>query len=68
MLIFREKNDPGTGSSQEASADKNMEAEDDGDLLDNSPLFFQPGKTGFYSLRPGKNSVERMNCFRNVGR
>ena len=35
---------------------------------DNEPLFFQPGKRGFYSLRPGKNSADRLNCFRNVGR
>lgn len=36
--------------------------------IDNSPLFFQPGKPGFYSPRPGKNSAQRINCFRNVGR
>ena len=35
---------------------------------DNSPLFHQPGKTGFYSPRPGKCTEERLNCFRNVGR
>ena len=35
---------------------------------DSSPLFYQPGKTGFYSPRPGKCSEERLNCFRNVGR
>ena len=35
---------------------------------DNSPLFFQPGKTGFYSPRQGRGSEERINCFRNVGR
>ena len=35
---------------------------------DNAPLFYQPGKTGFYSPRPGKCSEERLNCFRNVGR
>lgn len=35
---------------------------------DNSPLFFQPGKPGYYSPRPGINSPERLNCMRNVGR
>lgn len=35
---------------------------------DSSPLFHQPGKTGFYSPRPGKCTEERLNCFRNVGR
>ena len=38
------------------------------DVFDNSPLFFQPGKPGYYSPRPGKNVIERVNCFRNVGR
>ncbi len=45
-----------------------MEVDEEDDLLDNSPLFYQPGKSGFYSLRPGKTSVERLKCFRNVGR
>jgi len=31
-------------------------------------LFWQPGKHGFYSPRPGKNTPERLNAFRNVGR
>lgn len=35
---------------------------------DNSPLFWQPGKRGFYTPRIGKASPERLNAFRNVGR
>ena len=35
---------------------------------DNSPLFWQPNKNGFYSPRPGKNTPARLNAFRNVGR
>jgi len=42
--------------------------EEDEDYLDNSPLFFQPGKPGYYSPRPGRNTSERLDCFRNVGR
>nr|CAD7423599.1 unnamed protein product [Timema monikensis] len=48
---------------------RNSEAEDtteDGE--DNSPLFYSPGKRGFYSPRQGKASFERINAFRNVGR
>ena len=46
-----------------------METEDcDETDGDGEPLFFQPGKRGFYSPRPGKNSSERLNVFRNVGR
>jgi len=35
---------------------------------DNCPLFYQPGKRGFYSPRQGKCTPERLNAFRNVGR
>ncbi|XP_044743814.1 E3 ubiquitin-protein ligase UBR5 isoform X2 [Chrysoperla carnea] len=38
------------------------------DTEDNSPLFYCPGKRGFYSPRQGKASFERLNAFRNVGR
>ncbi|XP_071854621.1 E3 ubiquitin-protein ligase UBR5-like isoform X3 [Apostichopus japonicus] len=51
-------------SSQETQSSK-VQPEDD---LDSEPLFFEPGKRGFFSPRPGKNTVERLNCFRNVGR
>ena len=43
-------------------------AEEDDEFVDNSPLFWQPGKRGYYSPRPGKNTPERLNAFRNVGR
>lgn len=39
---------------------------DDGE--DTAPLFYSPGKPGFYSPRQGKGSFERLNAFRNVGR
>ena len=48
--------------------DKRMDIDEEEDLDDSSPLFWQPGKRGFYSPRPGKNSPERLNAFRNVGR
>lgn len=37
-------------------------------LDDNTPLFYCPGKQGFYSPRQGKASYERLNAFRNTGR
>uniref|UniRef100_A0A0L8I213 UBR-type domain-containing protein n=1 Tax=Octopus bimaculoides TaxID=37653 RepID=A0A0L8I213_OCTBM len=43
------------------------EVDDEDDLEDNAPLFWQPGKRGFYSPHPGKNSAERLNAFRNGG-
>uniref|UniRef100_H3D6Z1 E3 ubiquitin-protein ligase UBR5 n=1 Tax=Tetraodon nigroviridis TaxID=99883 RepID=H3D6Z1_TETNG len=45
-----------------------MELDDPDDGEDNAPLFYQPGKRGFYSPRPGKNTEARLNCFRNIGR
>ena len=44
------------------------DVEEEEDPEDTSPLFWQPGKRGFYSPRPGKNTPERLNAFRNVGR
>ncbi|XP_014221919.1 E3 ubiquitin-protein ligase hyd isoform X2 [Trichogramma pretiosum] len=38
------------------------------DSEDNAPLFYTPGKRGFYTPRQGKASYERLNVFRNVGR
>lgn len=37
-------------------------------MEDNAPLFYAPGKRGFYSPRQGVASYERINAFRNVGR
>lgn len=38
------------------------------DEEDNFPLFYCPGKRGFYTPRQGKATFERLNAFRNVGR
>ncbi|XP_019763425.1 E3 ubiquitin-protein ligase UBR5 isoform X4 [Dendroctonus ponderosae] len=35
---------------------------------DNAPLFYSPGKRGFYAPRQGRATFERLNAFRNVGR
>ena len=62
-----------------SSADKNKRTatpggkiaetpDEDDEFVDNSSLFWQPGKRGYYSPRPGKNTPERLNAFRNVGR
>ncbi|KAG8228758.1 hypothetical protein J437_LFUL008199 [Ladona fulva] len=64
----------GTSGSRGAGASSGSEGvsggPDDGadDGEDNSPLFYSPGKRGFYSPRQGKASFERLNAFRNVGR
>ncbi|MEJ1274975.1 hypothetical protein NN561_005869 [Cricetulus griseus] len=53
------------GSSRSV-VDMDLDDTDDGD--DNAPLFYQPGKRGFYTPRPGRNTEARLNCFRNIGR
>ena len=35
---------------------------------DNAPLFYCPGRRGFYSPRQGRATFERINAFRNTGR
>ncbi|XP_068706016.1 E3 ubiquitin-protein ligase UBR5-like [Montipora foliosa] len=55
-----------SNDGEENASNSGMEIDDCED--DTSPLFFQPGKLGFYSPRPGKGTDERLNCFRNVGR
>lgn len=53
------------GGSQQ-TGQGTVDDEDEGE--DNAPLFYQPGKRGFYSPRQGKATAERRNAFRNVGR
>ncbi|GFU25773.1 e3 ubiquitin-protein ligase UBR5 [Nephila pilipes] len=54
--------------SRSGSTTRRSDGEDDEDMDDNCPLFYQPGKRGFYSPRQGKGTPERLNAFRNVGR
>lgn len=51
--------------TKENIAEENVTEEN---LDDNMPLFYCPGKQGFYSPRQGKATYERLNAFRNTGR
>ncbi|TGZ52597.1 Uncharacterized protein DBV15_10853 [Temnothorax longispinosus] len=51
-----------------AANKKKMENSILDDTEDNAPLFYSPGKRGFYTPRQGRGSYERINAFRNVGR
>lgn len=51
-----------------SGSDRRSDGEEEEDLEDNAPLLWQPGKHGYYSPRPGKNTPERLNAFRNIGR
>lgn len=58
------------GSKATPPAKENVTEENvtEENLDDNTPLFYCPGKQGFYSPRQGKGSYERLNAFRNTGR
>ncbi|XP_067014137.2 E3 ubiquitin-protein ligase UBR5 isoform X4 [Anabrus simplex] len=56
---------PGTTPTSRNAPETEEPAEDSDD---SAPLFYSPGKRGFYSPRQGKASFERLNAFRNVGR
>ncbi|KAL8591738.1 hypothetical protein ACOMHN_032280 [Nucella lapillus] len=54
---------PGGSTSRTGGGEEEEEEVDD-----SAPLFWQPGKRGYYSPRAGRNCAERLNAFRNVGR
>ena len=51
-----------------SASDRRSDVDEEEEIDDNSALFWQPGKRGYYSPRIGKGSPERLNAFRNVGR
>ena len=51
-----------------AGTSAGSDVDDVNDEDDSAPLFYCPGKLGFYSPRQGKATPERLNAFRNVGR
>ncbi|KAG5892960.1 hypothetical protein JTB14_015007 [Gonioctena quinquepunctata] len=55
-------------SSGRTNGDNSVTEEALQDEEDLAPLFYCPGKRGFYAPRQGKATFERLNAFRNVGR
>lgn len=55
-------------SSGRTNADNSVTEEMLQDEEDLAPMFYCPGKRGFYAPRQGKATFERLNAFRNVGR
>lgn len=69
MDVFNFSKTSSSNNSSSNTTKKPGEEEWHGDgTEDNTPLFYQPGKKGFYSPRLGKPTPERINAFRNVGR
>ncbi|XP_062127292.1 E3 ubiquitin-protein ligase hyd [Drosophila sulfurigaster albostrigata] len=65
IISFKQKSDMHMQNQQKKSPSAGLidSIEDD-----NEPLFYSPGKRGFYTPRQGLASFERINAFRNIGR
>ncbi|KAH8369432.1 hypothetical protein KR009_010813 [Drosophila setifemur] len=66
IITFKQKSDANAQSSQQKKSPSVVLVEPVDD--DNEPLFYSPGKRGFYTPRQGFASFERINAFRNIGR
>ncbi|XP_017873446.1 PREDICTED: E3 ubiquitin-protein ligase hyd isoform X2 [Drosophila arizonae] len=64
IINFKLKSEINMQSQQKKSPSAATEPIED----DNEPLFYSPGKRGFYTPRQGLASFERINAFRNIGR
>ncbi|XP_030767956.1 E3 ubiquitin-protein ligase UBR5 isoform X5 [Sitophilus oryzae] len=68
VFSLNERGSKKAGGSRTTSADNSVTEEGAPEEEDNAPLFYCPGKRGFYAPRQGKATFERLNAFRNVGR
>lgn len=66
--IIKQKMEANGGSSTPAKKMSPIVVLESCNIEDNYPLFYTPGKRGFYTPRQGYASAERINAFRNVGR
>ena len=64
LFDFYSSSSPGSKNKEETATSEPPETP----IEDNSPLFYSPGKRGFYSPVQGKATTERLNAFRNIGR
>ncbi|XP_034475601.1 E3 ubiquitin-protein ligase hyd [Drosophila innubila] len=64
IITFKQKAEVNVQSQQKKSPAALVEPIED----DNEPLFYSPGKRGFYTPRQGLATFERINAFRNIGR
>lgn len=66
--IIKQKMESGGGSSMQSKKLNPVAMLEPCNIEDNDPLFYTPGKRGFYTPRQGYGSAERINAFRNIGR
>jgi E3 ubiquitin-protein ligase EDD1 len=68
VFTLTDRNSSRKVAGRSGSNDNSVVEENGQDEEDNAPLFYCPGKRGFYAPRQGKATFERLNAFRNVGR
>lgn len=68
MFSLTERSNSRKSGGCSGNGDSNNQDESSTDEEDNAPLFYCPGKRGFYAPRQGRGTFERLNAFRNVGR
>ncbi|XP_022226183.2 E3 ubiquitin-protein ligase hyd isoform X3 [Drosophila obscura] len=66
IITFKQKSESCSQNSQQKKSASVVLVEPADD--DNDPLFYSPGKRGFYTPRQGFATFERINAFRNIGR
>ncbi|XP_017139652.1 E3 ubiquitin-protein ligase hyd isoform X1 [Drosophila miranda] len=66
IITFKQKSESCSQNSQQKKSAPVVLVEPADD--DNEPLFYSPGKRGFYTPRQGFATFERINAFRNIGR
>ncbi|XP_066251195.1 E3 ubiquitin-protein ligase hyd isoform X7 [Euwallacea similis] len=67
-LLDFERGSRKSSGSRGVNSDNSVLEEGASEEEDIAPLFYCPGKRGFYAPRQGKATFERLNAFRNVGR
>lgn len=68
MFSLADRSSTRKASNRSSTVETNVQDDNTSEEEDNAPLFYCPGKRGFYAPRQGKASYERLNAFRNVGR
>ncbi|XP_011188197.2 E3 ubiquitin-protein ligase hyd isoform X1 [Zeugodacus cucurbitae] len=68
VITYKQKSEANNTTTQTQKKMIPVVLLEQGQIEDNEPLFYSPGKRGFYTPRQGYGSFERINAFRNIGR
>ncbi|XP_017473114.1 PREDICTED: E3 ubiquitin-protein ligase hyd isoform X1 [Rhagoletis zephyria] len=68
IIAYKQKSDANNASTQTQKKMIPVVLLEQCQIEDSDPLFYSPGKRGFYTPRQGYGSFERINAFKNIGR